>query len=191
MKLKIASLTLLLLLVVTIIGADGKRITIPRDHVRVRYGPNTEYVVISHLNRGDQVEYIGRDHTGDWIKVDLDGIQGWVSADFVVGLEVDVMQLPIVEDQIARVLVDTLNVRSDPLYDALIVGKVSRDVILTLTGRDDGGEWIRVQNGTLSGWVVRVHLSIPDEAYFMRLPLISRAHTPTPIPTETGETLLP
>lgn len=187
MKFKAAILLLFLLLIaVTMIVSDGKRVTIPRDHVRVRYGPNTEYVVISHLNRGDEVEYIGRDHSGDWIKVDLNGIQGWVSAEFVVGLEVDVMQLPIVEDQIARVLVDALNVCSDPLYNAPIVGKVNRDVILTLTGRDDGGEWIRVQNGTLSGWVVRVHLNIPDESYFMRLPLISRAHTPTPtvIPDE-------
>jgi uncharacterized protein YraI len=52
--------------------------------LQVRVGPGDAYEVIASLAEGDEVNVLGRDEMGDWVKVGLDsGEEGWVAAEFV------------------------------------------------------------------------------------------------------------
>jgi len=60
------------------------RARIMGDGLQVRVGPGTDYEVRVSLAEGDEVDVLGRDEMGDWIKVSLDsGEEGWVAAEFV------------------------------------------------------------------------------------------------------------
>jgi uncharacterized protein YgiM (DUF1202 family) len=60
------------------------RARITGDGLQVRVAPGTAYEVIATLAEGDEVDVLGRDELGDWVKVGLDsGEEGWVAAEFV------------------------------------------------------------------------------------------------------------
>jgi len=64
--------------------------------LRMRSGPGTTYEVLTSLAEGQEVDVLGRDETGEWLKISLDsGEEGWVAAEFV-DVGVDVEALPIV-----------------------------------------------------------------------------------------------
>jgi CRP-like cAMP-binding protein/uncharacterized protein YraI len=63
--------------------------------LRMRSGPATDYRVVLLLAEGQEVSVLGRDETGEWLKISLDsGEEGWVAAEFI-DLGVDVEALPI------------------------------------------------------------------------------------------------
>ncbi len=63
--------------------------------LRTRSGPGTDYNVLLFLAEGQEVDVLGRDETGEWLKISLDsGEEGWVAAEFV-DVGVDVEALPI------------------------------------------------------------------------------------------------
>jgi uncharacterized protein YraI len=64
--------------------------------LRMRSGPGTDYEVLTLLAEGQEVDVLGRDETGGWLKISLDsGEEGWVAAEFIdVGVPVET--LPIV-----------------------------------------------------------------------------------------------
>ena len=66
--------------------------------LRMRSGPGTDYEVLTFLAEGQEVNVLGRDETGEWLKISLDsGEEGWVAAEFV-DVDVAVEALPIVSE---------------------------------------------------------------------------------------------
>ena len=62
----------------------------------MRSGPGTDYEVLVMLAEGQEVDVLGRDEAGEWLKISVDsGEEGWVAAEFIdVGVAVEA--LPIV-----------------------------------------------------------------------------------------------
>ncbi|NIO72780.1 MAG: SH3 domain-containing protein, partial [Anaerolineae bacterium] len=66
--------------------------------LRMRSGPGTDYEVLTLLAEGQEVNVLGRDETGEWLKISLDsGEEGWVAAEFV-DVDVSVEALPIISE---------------------------------------------------------------------------------------------
>ena len=66
------------------------------DGLQMRVGPGTAYEVIATLAEGEEVNVLGRDEMGDWVKVRLDsGEKGWVAAEFV-DLKGNLKAVPVV-----------------------------------------------------------------------------------------------
>ena len=66
--------------------------------LRMRSGPGTDYEVLTFLAEGQEVNVLGRDETGEWLKISLDsGEEGWVAAEFVE-VDVAVEALPIASE---------------------------------------------------------------------------------------------
>jgi uncharacterized protein YraI len=149
-------------------------ITITGADVRVRFGPDTGYKIIGYVHEGESYRRVGRDTTGFWAEIEFNGTTGWVNWNFI-DLHSQLAMDTITEVVRGRNLVDSLNVRTEPLYNAEIFGSLGRGAIVDLIGRDDGSEWVKVQmsNGTI-GWVARRYLNIGTETYFLRIPLLSR-----------------
>jgi hypothetical protein len=51
------------------------RASITGDGLQVRVGPGTAYEVTASLAEGDEVNVVGRDEMGDWVKVGLDSFR--------------------------------------------------------------------------------------------------------------------
>lgn len=56
--------------------------TVDTETLRVRKGPGTDYGVMGMLPAGELVDVLDRD-LGDWVMIDYDGEDGYVSADYV------------------------------------------------------------------------------------------------------------
>ena len=54
------------------------------DLLNVRAGPSADAELLGQVKQGDALPILGRDDTGDWLRVQLpDGEAGWVSAQYV------------------------------------------------------------------------------------------------------------
>jgi CRP-like cAMP-binding protein/uncharacterized protein YraI len=72
------------------------RARITGDGLQVRIGPGTTYEVTTSLAEGDEVDVLGRDEVGDWVKVSLDnGEEGWVTSEFV-DVEGNLKAVPVI-----------------------------------------------------------------------------------------------
>jgi hypothetical protein len=63
--------------------------------VMVRENPSTTGKVLSNMGRGVMARVTGRSEDSQWLRVDVNGIYGWVNAG-VVTLNVDVNDLPVI-----------------------------------------------------------------------------------------------
>jgi hypothetical protein len=72
--------------------------------------------------------------------------------------QMDTMSTPVWGDQILEVDSPRLNMRLAPTLDAKIIGELKRwDIIEPIWTKDN---WVRLQMGTLIGWVKRGFLTV-------------------------------
>jgi hypothetical protein len=62
--------------------------------INVRSGAGTQYGIVGGLPRNSEVEVIGRNRAGDWLKINEP--EGWIYAE-LISLSVSVEDLPVVE----------------------------------------------------------------------------------------------
>src|SRR5688572_16342114 len=98
-------------------------ITITGANVRVRFGPDTGYKIIGYVHEGESYRHLGRDTTGFWVEIEFNGTTGWVNWNYI-DLHDQLESESITEIVRGRNLVDTLNVRTAPLYNAVIFGSL-------------------------------------------------------------------
>jgi len=67
----------------TLIEGSLLNAVVAGDVVNLRSQPRVDADLIGALEKGCQVQAIGRTEEGDWLKVDFQGIQGWVAAQYV------------------------------------------------------------------------------------------------------------
>jgi uncharacterized protein YgiM (DUF1202 family) len=126
--------------------------------LNVREGPGPQHSSLTVIYQGQSVELVGRNFTGNWVKVRLNnGLEGWVNASYLY-LSVPVHTLPIVtapsEDYNAVVNTGAANVRYGPgvAYAPLTV--VTNGTHLVALGRNFDSSWmyVRTPNGVI-GWI--------------------------------------
>jgi len=72
--------------------------TIRVDSLRVRAAPNTTAAILDRLNRGDTVQVVGRDATGDWLQIRLPrdpNARGWIASAYA-DLSAPLDTLPVI-----------------------------------------------------------------------------------------------
>jgi SH3-like domain-containing protein len=115
-------------------------VSIGKDGVNLRSGPDTKYSVIYELPEGYPLKVLSKQ--GEWLKVsDFENDQGWVYAPLVTNA------------QYVIVIVGNGNVRSGPGTNYDPVGTVVREVVLKQVGRQ--GDWIKFEHPQLTGWIHR------------------------------------
>jgi len=115
-------------------------VSVAKDGVNLRSGPDTKYSVLYELPEGYPLEVV--DKKGQWLKVsDFEKDQGWVYAPLVTS------------NNYVIVTVSEGNVRSGPGINNDKVGEVVREVLLKKVGRQ--GDWIQVEHPKLKGWIHR------------------------------------
>ena len=78
------------------------------DKLNLRDGPGAGYNVIVALENGTRLDPVGRNSTGDWIKVRAAGLEGWVATSFVACANVpDLSVYPTVAPNLIPTLAPT------------------------------------------------------------------------------------
>jgi uncharacterized protein YraI len=53
------------------------------DLLNVRSQPGTAYMVVTTMKSGERAEVVGKNATGDWWQVNVNGTTGWVFSELV------------------------------------------------------------------------------------------------------------
>ena len=113
-------------------------VSVVKDGVNLRSGPDTKYEVLFQLPKGYPLQVLS--HKGKWIKVsDYENDKGWLYSSLAS------------KTRYVIVKVKEGNVRSGAGTSFDKVGRVVRDVILKRVGQK--GDWIKVSHPELTGWV--------------------------------------
>ncbi len=127
-------------LVSTVTAQCAEYVSVAKDGVNLRSGPDTKYSVLYELPQGYPLKIVSK--KGEWLKVsDFENDQGWVYSPLVVSKPYVI------------VTVREGNVRSGAGINNDKIGEVVREVLLERVGRQ--GDWIQVEHPRLKGWIHR------------------------------------
>lgn len=119
-------------------GLAAEFVSIGKDGVNLRSGPDTKYASLYELPAGYPLKVLEK--KGEWLKVgDYENDQGWVFSPLVT------------KDQYVIVVVSEGNARSGPGAEFDKVGSVVKEVILKKVNQK--GEWIQFEHAQLKGWI--------------------------------------
>jgi len=135
---KSISLTVLASACVIASAFAGEYMSVVKDGINLRSGPDVKKEVLYQLPAGYPLEVIER--KGQWLKVsDFEGDKGWIQESMV-------NKTPHV-----IVKVKECKVRSGPGNKEKVVGSGVREVIFTKV--DQKGDWIKISHPDLNGWI--------------------------------------
>ena len=124
----------------TVAAMAAEYVSVVKDDVNLRSGPEKKYEVLFQLPQGYPLEVLSR--KGKWLKVrDYENDKGWIYSSLVSSTRYVIVK------------VQEGNVRSGPGTKFDKVGRVVRDVIMKKVGQK--GDWIKVSHPQLTGWVHR------------------------------------
>ncbi len=159
--------------------------------VNVRAEPSNQSELITQLKDGDEVVVLGRsDERTSWLRLDLEGIEGWV-AYFTVTLNGQADELPIL-DQATGIDADLLNdvpngsvtaqifrainVRSGPGMEYDPIGQLHEGDVVSVTGRSDtGNNWLLIEFEDSEGWVAYFTVSVSGNPNELPLVVVEEA----------------
>lgn len=132
------------------------------SEVNVRVDTSTASESLGTIPAFSAVQVIGRDASGNWVKVIFKDAAGWVRADLVQLAEASA-EIPVVDAESGTgsagrgVIVRGVNVRSGPGTEFESLGLLSPNDVVSLFGKDPSGAWLKIGfpaallDGT--GWV--------------------------------------
>jgi len=116
----------------------GEYMSVVKDGVNLRSGPDTKSEVLYELPAGYPLEVLGKE--GQWLKVsDYEGDKGYVQSSLV--------------NKTPRVIVKVkeCKIRSGPSTTDAVVGNGAKDV--TFEKVEQKGDWVKISHPELTGWV--------------------------------------
>jgi SH3-like domain-containing protein len=116
----------------------GEYVSVIKDGVNLRSGPNTNTEILYQLPAGYPLEVLSEE--GQWLKVsDYEGDKGYITESLV--------------DKSPHVIVKVKEcmIRSGPSTKDQVVGKGVKDVIFDKV--EQQGDWVKVAHPNLTGWV--------------------------------------
>lgn len=143
--------------------------------VNVRSGPGTQYTILGQARSADALDITGRSENSQWLRVNFNGQEGWVSAALftVTG---DVATASVAEAGATAVLRNptattsgttttgvsgdvvvitrvNANMRSAPSVTADLIATIPFNTTLTVIGRSETNNWVQVTFENQTGWI--------------------------------------
>ncbi|QOR65652.1 SH3 domain-containing protein [Cytobacillus suaedae] len=133
------------------------------DWLRVRSGPGTSFQIVGHLNKGQEVEFVSKNE--NWVKVLLNGKEGWVSAEYLSNVgnkEKQNEQQPSqsITKTTGIVTATVLNVRDQASLQSKIVSKLKKDDKVKIVGEREN--WLEISVDQGSAWVSSEFIEITE-----------------------------
>ncbi len=139
------------------------------DRLNIRTEPDIASPVLGQLSTGNQATLITE--SGEWAKINWNGLVGWVSSDYVTINETTEKTTtdPVVEVSTTTepkgttftILVDTLNVRKKADLTSKKIGTVSNGQSFKVLAQEHN--WVQIQyNNKKTGWVYSFYGTFSD-----------------------------
>lgn len=142
------------------------------EDVNVRRGPSAEEERIGGAFAGQEYVITGKNESGDWLRIDFEGQNGWVIGAYVTATNQE--NVPIIDPSQQQdptpeanesdsaiiepgaptvILLGEMNIRGGAGTDYDVIGTALAGQEFAITGKDDTGEWWQVDFGGQSGWL--------------------------------------
>jgi uncharacterized protein YraI len=173
--------------------------------VNVRSGPGTEYTVLDKLRPGSSVDITGRTADNNWLRVNWNGAEGWVSAGVAditgdlaaapeaVAGETAVLRNPLGEatsdpssDNVVIITRFNTSLRAEPAASAARLAIIPFNTELAVNARNADGTWVQVTYDGETGWVL-ANLLFFSQGTVDSLNAIDAAGNPVAIATPAAE----
>jgi uncharacterized protein YraI len=123
--------------------------------LNMRTGPSVGFPVITALNRYEVVTLVGRTANKQWLLVQrADGTSGWVGGEYI-STKAQLTPLPVASDVVeyyAQIGTLPANIRAAPGLDAPVLFTLAEYTVLSISGKDSSGAWVKVRFNGAEGW---------------------------------------
>jgi uncharacterized protein YraI len=162
-------------------GNTGAWITVTSPTLNVRNAPNvTSGAVLTRITQRSSYPIIGRNVDSSWWQVDVNGVRGWVSGQFVSAT--NTQNVPVTDNSAnvpAPVTGFTLttnsnvNMRSGPAVNYPILTLVPQGHTAQIVARSAATNWWKVSYNGVVGWVNAGFVSPQAGLDYNRVPVVN------------------
>jgi len=177
-----------------------------RTQINVRGGPGSNFPSLGLLATGQEVHIVLKDPGGGWYEILYPGGPtgtGWISADYVQVDHPEAIPTPpqstttATPNGVAGLVTQKLNVRSGPAASYEMLGTLSPQTSILLTGKNEAATWLQIVYPAAQGghaWVSAAYVQVQDitalpvlDAYGKPVSPVGQSGTPgqeaSPTPT--------
>lgn len=129
------------------------------DYVNVRSLPSEEGEIVGKLYDDSVGDFL--EEVNGWYKIESGNCVGYVKAEYCVTGEAANELAKEVGRRTAIVTTETLNVRKEPNTEAVVIGQVPFEEVLTVT--DEAGGWIQIKIEEGYGYVSAEYVTLSTE----------------------------
>ena len=129
------------------------------DYVNVRSLPSEEGEIVGKLYDDSVGDFL--EEVNGWYKIESGNCVGYVKAEYCVTGEAANELAKEVGRRTAIVTTETLNVRKEPNTEAVVIGQVPFEEVLTVT--DEAGGWIQIKIEEGYGYVSTEYVTLSTE----------------------------
>ena len=129
------------------------------DYVNVRSLPSEDGEIVGKLYDDSVGDFL--EEVDGWYKIESGNCVGFVKAEYCVTGEAANELAKEVGRRVATVTTETLNVRKEPNTEAVIIGQVPCEEVLTVT--DEAGGWIQIKIEEGYGYVSAEYVTLSTE----------------------------
>lgn len=146
--------------------------------LNVRSAPTLSGIILTKITRGQVYGVIGKSPDSAWVKLNINGQQGWASVGYLVVSNLPAV--PVVDTAPVGVnpsdtLVRTyarLNFRNAPATDAAVLEILPAGVTLKVIGRNADSSWLKVSHSGREGWVARAFVQTVTPLNLATIPVV-------------------
>ena len=129
------------------------------DYVNVRSLPSEEGEIVGKLYDDSVGDFL--EEVDGWYKIESGNCIGYVKAEYCVTGEAANELAKEVGRRTATVTTETLNVRKEPNKEAIVIGQVPCEEVLTVT--DEAGGWVQIKIEEGYGYVSSEYVTLSTE----------------------------
>ena len=129
------------------------------DYVNVRSIPSEDGEIVGKLYDNSVGDFLEEEN--GWYKIESGNCIGYVKAEYCVTGEAANELAKEVGRRTAIVTTETLNVRKEPNKDAVVIGQVPCEEVLTVT--DEAGNWVQIKIEEGYGYVSLEYVTLSTE----------------------------
>lgn len=132
----------------------GNEVTVKREVINIREGPDINYPITDTLPQGDSFTILKEEK--EWIKIRTGaGTEGWVAKWLAEANSSEKKEIPA-----EGIVTDTINVRTHASLEGEVLGKMTRGTNVRIVTSE--GAWVKIPYNSGYGWIHKDYLRLSE-----------------------------
>lgn len=182
------------------------------ESLNVRTGPESTYAAVIRLARNTDVVIEARNQFGNWLLINNGAQRGWVASRYISWDDTQTLleNIPVSGEIIGgapttavaaaapdtttaaapaglqgKIIAATLNMRRGASTTETQLGTLTRNMVVAIEARNQIGDWLLVNNGSVRGWVATRFVNL-GEVVLANIPVSAEVIGVTPATTNAA-----